>query len=225
MDRINVLDKGWVELVDSMPAGRSGDAAIVEAARISFKGESKGPEKDKKLLFYLYKHKHMSPFEQVEMKFMVYMPVVAWWHILRHRTLKPNLQSGRYTPFEENDFYLPDVWRLQSADNKQGSAGQVDDETAKKINESLKEHCETSYKCYAELLGMGIAKEQARIFLPAFSLYYKGIVSGNARNFMNFFSQRMKSDAQFEISEYAKAMFSIFKEVLPWTAEAFETIQ
>jgi thymidylate synthase (FAD) len=79
--RINVLDKGFIELVDMMPhpaAGVSGDLAIVNAARVSFLGESKGDEADKKLLFYLMRHRHTSPFEQVEFKFRVKAPLVVW---------------------------------------------------------------------------------------------------------------------------------------------------
>ena len=126
--RIDVLDKGWLELVDIMPhpsAPASGDLAIVNAARVSFLGESKGDERDKKLLFYLLRHRHTSPFEMVEFKFRIRAPLVMWWQLVRHRTANLNMQSGRYTPFEENDFYVPEVWRKQSADNKQASEGTV----------------------------------------------------------------------------------------------------
>lgn len=108
--RIDVLDKGWIELVDLMPhpnAEVSGDLAIVNAARVSFLGESKGNERDKKLLFYLLRNHHTSPFEMVEFKFRVRAPLITWWQWARHRTWNFNAQSGRYTPFEENDFYVP----------------------------------------------------------------------------------------------------------------------
>ncbi|PJF40106.1 MAG: thymidylate synthase (FAD), partial [Phototrophicales bacterium] len=94
--------------------GIPGDLAIVNAARVSFLGESKGDERDKKLLFYLLRHRHTSPFEMVEFKFRVRAPLVTWWQWVRHRTWNMNAQSGRYTPFEENDFYVPSVWRKQS---------------------------------------------------------------------------------------------------------------
>lgn len=80
--RIDLLDKGWIELIDFMPhpaTGVSGDLAIVNAARVSFLGESKGVEQDKKLLFYLIKNAHTSPFEMVEFKFRVRAPLVTWW--------------------------------------------------------------------------------------------------------------------------------------------------
>ncbi len=111
--RVPVLDKGYVELVDMMPhpaTGVSGDLAIVNAARVSFLGESKGDEADKKLLFYLMRHQHTSPFEMVHFKLRVCAPLVTYWQWVRHRTFhyqSANAQSGRYTPFEEDDFYVP----------------------------------------------------------------------------------------------------------------------
>jgi thymidylate synthase (FAD) len=98
--RVELLDKGWIELVDLMPhpaAGVSGELAIVNAARTSFLGESKGTDKDKNLLFYLLRHRHTTPFEMVEFKFRVRAPLVTWWQWVRHRTWNMNAQSGRYT--------------------------------------------------------------------------------------------------------------------------------
>jgi len=105
--RVAVLDKGWIELIDLMPhpaSDVSGDLAIVNAARVSFLGESKGPARDKRLLFYLLRQRHTSPFEMVEFKFRVRAPLVTWWQWVRHRTWNMNAQSGRYTPFQEKDF-------------------------------------------------------------------------------------------------------------------------
>ncbi|MEL6307169.1 MAG: FAD-dependent thymidylate synthase, partial [Chloroflexota bacterium] len=93
--RVDVLDKGWIELIDLMPhpnAGVSGDLAIVNAARVSFLGESKGPERDKKLLFYLLRNSHTSPFEMIEFKFRARAPLVTWWQWVRHRTWNLNAQ-------------------------------------------------------------------------------------------------------------------------------------
>ncbi|HEC24354.1 MAG TPA: thymidylate synthase (FAD), partial [Chloroflexi bacterium] len=91
--------------------GHSPDISIVNAARVSFLGHSKGDEQDKRLLFYLLKHRHTTPFEQVEFKFRVRAPVIVWWQWVRHRTWSYNLQSGRYTPFQEDEFYIPSLWR------------------------------------------------------------------------------------------------------------------
>lgn len=224
--RVSVLDKGFVELVDLMPhpnAGVSGDLAIVNAARVSFMGESKGDEKDKKLLYYLMRNLHTSPFEMVEFKFRARAPLVTWWQWARHRVWSFNAQSGRYTEFEESDFYVPDVWRKQSANNKQASEGQVDADTNQQLTEKLIEHYGHCYRHYEEALTAGVSKEMARLFLPGFSVYYTWVMKVDAHNLMHFLKLRMAPDAQYEIRVYAQAIYEeFFKPALPWTAEAFE---
>jgi len=227
--RKTVLDKGWIELTDFMPhpaTGVSGDLAIVNAARVSFLGESKGESADKKLLFYMLRNSHTSPFEMVEFKFRVNAPLVTYWQWIRHRTFayqSVNSQSGRYTPFEENDFYIPDVWRKQSANNKQASEGEVDPEVNAELTRKLLEHYDQGYALYKEALDAGVSKEMARLFLPGFSVYYTWIVKVDAKNLMDFLRLRMASDAQYEIRVFAEAIYEhFFKPALPWTAEAFE---
>ncbi len=224
--RVQVLDKGWVELVDMLPhpgTNITGDLAIVNAARVSFLGESKGSDKDKKLLFYLLRNQHTSPFEMVEFKFRVRAPLITWWQWVRHRTWNFNAQSGRYTPFEENDFYVPDVWRKQSTNNKQASEGQVDPETNKMLLEKLVQHYEQGFQLYEAALKAGVSKEMARLYLPGFSVYYTWVAKVDAHNLMHFLKLRVASDAQYEIRVYAEAIYQeFFKPALPWTAEAFE---
>ncbi|MCS7056293.1 MAG: FAD-dependent thymidylate synthase [Thermoflexales bacterium] len=218
--RVAVLDKGWVELQDLM----GDDLAIVNAARVSFLGESKGSEKDKRLLFYLMQHRHTSPFEQVEFKFRVRAPVVTWWQWVRHRTWQFNAQSGRYVAFDEDDFYVPDVWRKQSPSNKQASLGELTPEEGAPLTAALLEHYERGYRLYRQALDAGVAREQARIFLPGFAVYYTWVAKVDAHNLMHFLSLRMAEDAQFEIRIYARTIYEhFFKPALPWTAEAFET--
>lgn len=224
--RVDLLDKGWVELVDMLPhplSGVSGDLAIVNAARVSFLGESKGTEQDKKLLFYLLRNRHTSPFEQVEFKFRVRAPVVVWWQWVRHRTWHVNAQSGRYTPFEENDFHVPDVWRRQAKSNKQGSAGVLEGRDGDALTAELVAHYARSYALYEQALAKGVAREQARLFLPGFAVYYTWIVKVDAHNLMHFLRLRMAQEAQEEIRVYAQAIYThFFKPALPWAAEAFE---
>lgn len=224
--RVAVLDKGWLELVDMLPhpaAGVSGDLAIVNAARVSFLGESKGDDKDKKLLFYLLRNQHTSPFEMVEFKFRVHAPLVTWWQWVRHRTWNINAQSGRYTEFEENDFYVPGVWRKQSPSNKQASEGELDAEPNTVLSQKLLQHYDQAYALYREALDAGVSKEMARLFLPGFSVYYTWVVKVDAHNLMRFLRLRMAQDAQYEIRVYAQAIYEeFFKPALPWTAEAFE---
>ncbi len=224
--RVEVLDKGWIELVDMMPhpdSAISGDLAIVNAARVSFLGESKGPERDKKLLFYLLRHRHTSPFEMVEFKFRVRAPLVTWWQWVRHRTWNMNAQSGRYTPFNENDFYVPKPWRKQSKDNKQASEGILEEPDNLELTKKLLDHYEQGYRLYTEALELGVSKEMARLFLPGFSVYYTWVTKIDAHNLMHFLRLRMASDAQYEIRVYAEAINEhFFRPALPWTAEAFE---
>ena len=223
--RIELLDKGWIELVDLMPhpsAEVSGDLAIVNAARVSFLGESKGTERDKKLLFYLLRNEHTSPFEMVEFKFRLRAPVVTYWQLVRHRTLSINMQSGRYTPFEENDFYVPTVWRKQSTDNKQASEGELPRNESDSLSQQLITHYEQGFALYTQALEQGVSKEMARLFLPGFSVYYTGVIKVDAHNLMRFLRLRIASDAQYEIRVYAQAIYDhFFTPALPWTAEAF----
>jgi len=217
--RVPVLDKGWIELQDLM----GDDLAIVNAARVSFMGESKGAERDKKLLLYLLKHRHTSPFEQVEFKFRCRAPLVTWWQWVRHRTWSVNAQSGRYTPFEESDFYVPDVWRLQARDNKQASEGQLDEAASQALTTQLLEHYGRAFALYQQALDAGVARELARVFLPAFAVYYTWVLKVDAHNLMHFLQLRMAPEAQYEIRAYAWAIYEhFFKPALPWTAEAFE---
>lgn len=225
--RTNVLgdDRSWVELQDMLPHPStkvSPDISVVNAARVSFLGESKGPTQDKKLLFFLLRNRHTTPFEQVEFKFRVRAPVVVWWQWTRHRTWHYNLQSGRYTPFAEDDFYIPHTWRLQSPSNKQGSEGQFGGEENAAFTAQLMELAQEGFQAYERALEAGMAKEQARLFLPGWVSYYIAVCKVDAWNLMNFLRLRMAPDAQWEIRQYANAIHSIFREVMPWTSEAFD---
>ncbi len=134
-----------------------------------------------------------------------------------------NAQSGRYTPFTENDFYVPQVWRKQSKDNKQASEGEVDPEVGQELTRELMAHYEKGFALYEQALAAGVAREQARLFLPGFSVYYIWVAKVDAHNLLHFLSLRMAPDAQEEIRVYAQAIYEHFlKPALPWTAEAFE---
>ena len=220
--RIKVLDQGWVELIDIMPSVGSADMAVITGARVSHLSESKGPDKDKKLLWYLLKHKHTSPLEQVQLKFRLNMPLVSWWQMTRHRTQSMNLQSGRYTEFEENCFYMPEVLRAQSSSNKQASDGVINELHNASLLERLKAHYDNSYQLYQDMLAAGTAKELARLALPAFSVYYMGITSINAHNLIHFLRLRLAEEAQYEIRVYARAMYEILRWEMPWTCEYLE---
>src|SRR4051812_25344861 len=217
--RVEVLDQGYVELQALM----GDDLAIVNAARVSFLGESRGDEKDKKLLFYLMQHRHTTPFEMVEFKFRVKAPLISWWQWARHRSMSYNSQSGRYVEFSEGDFYVPSEWRGQAKNNKQASEGVIEGEDGQELTRDLIEHYTRSYALYEKALQKGDAREMARLFLPGFAVYYTWIVKVDAHNLLHFLQLRMANDAQYEIRVYAQAIYEhFFKPALPWTAEAFE---
>ena len=223
--RIDVLDKGCVELLDLMPhpeTGVSADLAVVNAARVSFLGESKGDEQDRRLLRYLLRNRHTSPFEQVVFKFRVRAPLVTWWQWVRHRTWSFNFQSGRYTEFDEQDFYVPDVWRQQSKSNKQASDGPINEKDSRELGYMLSVHAARGYQLYQEALKLGAAREMARLFLSGFSAYYTAVASIDAHNLMSFIRLRDHDHAQHEIRVYAQAMRAIMRDVMPWTMEAFD---
>jgi thymidylate synthase (FAD) len=222
-----VLDKGHVTLIDLLPhplTGITPDMAVVNAARVSFLGESKGEERDKKLLFYLMEHKHGSPFEMAIFKIRIKAPLMVMQHWVRYRMQSINAQSGRYTEVLEDEFYVPSEWRKQSTSNKQGSEGVLDGPYSGWLTKNLDHSHTVAYRLYQEALALGVAREQARLFLPAFAQYSTWVVAINARSLMNVFEQRLSPDAQHETRAYAQTIYrEIFKPLMPWTAEAFET--
>jgi thymidylate synthase (FAD) len=179
-------------------------------------------DRDKKLLFYLMEHRHDGPFEMVELKFRLHAPEVVWRQLLRHRTGNFNLQSFRYTEAQAEEFYIPQAWRLQDAKNKQASAGEAAPEVSASLSAALEKHIADSFALYQAALAQGVAREIARLYLPAFALYSTGVVKFDARNLMHFFSLRLAEDAQHEIRLYARAMWGFFAEAFPWCAEAYQ---
>ncbi|MEP7198830.1 MAG: FAD-dependent thymidylate synthase [Chloroflexota bacterium] len=217
--RVAVLDQGEILCTGIL----GDDHTIVESARVSFLGESKGDKQDKKLLKYLLFHQHTSPFEMVVFRFRVVAPVIVWWQWVRHRMASYNAQSGRYTPFTENSFYVPAAWRQQAQSNKQASDGALSPALSEEFTQRLIARYAEGYADYEQALAAGIAREQARLFLHGWGLYYTWIVEMNALALMHFIELRAESDAQWEIQQYAIALRDeFFKPALPWTAEFFE---
>lgn len=212
---IQVLDKGFVRYIDHMGT----DMRIVEAARISYQSPSKGEEQDKKLLHYLYKNKHTSPFEMCKITFNIKMPIFVMRQFVRHRMQNLNEVSARYTELPE-EFYIPTEWRQQSSTNKQSSIPFVE------ANQNLFEHIcrqanSQSYQAYMALLDMGVAKEMARFVLPV-NIYTEIYCCWDLKNLIHFFTLRDDPHAQWEHQMYGKAMKSIVAKLFPWTMEAYE---
>lgn len=223
--KIKVLDKGFVEYIDHYGS----DQRIVEAARVSYNGHSKGNEKDKKLLFYLYKNRHTSPLEQCSLTFKIKLPIFVMRQLVRHRTAKLNEISARYTELKD-DFYIPSNWRRQDEKNKQGSVengefnpyvfdpvGQIDEECSTLFRWS----CEYAYKVYQNMIEAGVAREMARMILPV-NIYTECYWTIDLHNLLHFIRLREDSHAQSEIQEYARAMKEITQKHFPWVMEAYE---
>lgn len=213
----NVLDDGYVELIDCM-----GDAdAVVDAARVSYgrRAATETPEKNERLLRYLREHHHDSPFEMVVYKFRVRAPVVVWWHWVRHRVASYNFISGRYVPFTETNVHrvAADAWRVQSTSNKQGSAPNkfLDPQIGASYSERVDTLYHYAFALYQDMIDSGVAREQARLVLPFGAVYYDAIVLMNARSLANFIKLRAAPDAQDEIRAYADAVRSIVTEHHP----------
>lgn len=211
---IKILDKGFVKLVDVM----GDDKAIVAAARVSYSGISKGDDQDKKLIAYLLKHRHGSPFEHAVFKIHVKAPLFVTRQWMRHRIASYNEVSYRYTETPD-EYYIPETWRKQDNANKQGS---VSDESLQHelLSQELKLICEESFNFYKRFLAKGVAREMARIILPV-NVYTQFYWVVNARSLMNFINLRADNHSQWEMRKYAEAHAEMLKTLCPWTYEAF----
>lgn len=219
-----VLDKGSISLIDMTPriVEDSADFAIAEAARTSIGRGLKTPEEDIQLIRRLYQDKHTSPFEMVEFKFKVVLPIFVARQWVRHRTANINEVSGRYSELKER-FYFPHVEeiRIQSATNKQVSEGILGSEKAEKFCTRVQQLSDLAYSYYKDAIKEGIPREQARILLPL-NLYTEWIWKNDLHNVLNFLRLRLAPDAQTEIRVYAEAMAEILRVVIPHTMEIFD---
>ena len=218
-----VLDKGFIEVVDSL----GNDLTVVNSARVSFgKRKTKFDKSDERLVRYLAKHKHYSPFRHLQVQFHIKAPefVMRQWykHVVGIETSSSsstkdhawNEISGRYVPVE--DFYVPEVYRAQSEDNKQASEGEVEIQSdAQKLWMDAHWYVVGFYN---DLLEMGMAKEQARAILPL-SQYTEVYWTASFQAIMNFIELRNEKTSQWEIQEYAKVLLEQMKEVFPKTTE------
>lgn len=200
---IEVLDKGFVKLIDNM----GNDISVVRAARISHGKEPIDEQRDKKLLEHLMKSGHESPFEHIVFTFHVKCPIFVARQWMRHRIASYNELSGRYTELHD-EFYLPDFEK------------RIDKGQSEKARQIFEQAYEVSYQCYKQLLEVGFQREIARLVLPL-ATYTQFIWTVNGRSLMNFLSLRADSHAQWEMQQFAIAVARIFKQLCPWTYEAF----
>jgi len=238
---IKVHEHGFIALMDAMPRlvpqGQTADFAVVQAARVSYGQGTKKVNEDRGLIRYLLRHRHTTPFEMIEFKFHMAMPIFIARQWIRHRTANVNEYSGRYSIMPDQ-FYRPTVEevRKQSASNRQGgeetfverpSGGIAEIKPASSDGYATAEafvqylaDAEAQYDRYLKLTEQGVSRELARIGLPV-SLYTQWYWKCDLHNILRFLSLRMDKHAQLEIRRYAQAMYSLLEPIVPITMEAW----
>lgn len=217
--KFSVLDDGFVCLVDVM----GDDAAVVQAARVSYGAGTKRVSDDRSLIRYLLRHRHTTPFEMAEIKFLVRVPMDCWRQWIRHRTANVNEYSTRYSEaIDSAQGTLPNAWRTQAAQNRQGSDIPLPPEIGQRLTDEENQLQEQSRRIYEARLAAGVAREQARKDLPL-STYTEAYWKVDLHNLLHFLALRMDSHAQEEIRLYATAMGrEIIRPLFPVVWEAFE---
>lgn len=233
---IKVLDHGFIALIDAMPRlvpeGQTADQAIVQAARVSYGQGTKQVSEDRGLVRYLLRHQHTTPFEMVEFKFHVCMPIFIARQWIRHRTANVNEYSARYSIVKDR-FYTPtaEAIRKQSASNRQGGEETFDIsgndpaqvQTAEDFLTYLKD-VEALYPRYLKLTEQGVSRELARMGLPV-NVYTEWYWKCDLHNILRFLALRIDAHAQLEIREYAQAMLALIEPIAPVTVEAWKDYQ
>lgn len=227
LDHVNVLDKGYVRLVNVMGS----DLDIVNSARVSYDKETlELSEKDSSLLDFLIKHKHDSTLRHCVLTFEIYAPLMVarqWWkHHIAAASVEDqngwNESSRRYVT-ENEQFYLPlpTQWRLAPENSKQGSGGMADVELGAKHYMALLDMVERGEKCYREALADGIAPEQARLLLPAYGMYVRWRWTTSLNSVLHFLSLRLGHGAQAEIVDYAEVVNKMVEAHFPLATQAW----
>jgi thymidylate synthase (FAD) len=224
-----VLDHGFVRVVDYM----GDDAAIVQAARVSYGRGTRRVSEDQGLVNYLMRHRHTTPFEMCEIKYHVKLPIFIARQWIRHRTANVNEYSARYSILD-NEFYVPSPEHLaaQATANRQGRGDVLQGQAARHVLDLLREDAERAYAGYAELLNEdacgaaldparpGLARELARLNLTL-GFYTQWYWKTDLHNLMHFLSLRADPHAQYEIRAYAETMLDTVKRWVPMTHAAF----
>lgn len=226
---LEVLPPGFIRVVDYM----GDDAAIVQAARVSYGRGTKRVSEDQGLIKYLMRHRHTTPFEMCEIKLHVKLPIFVARQWIRHRMANVNEYSARYSILDK-EFYLPEHGHLaaQTSNNAQGRGAALDAIAAKRVLEILREDAERAYANYTLLLNEsgfgetsdpswpGLARELARMTL-SLNFYTQWYWKTDLHNLMHFLELRADPHAQYEIRAYAEVMLDILKRWVPMTHAAF----
>ncbi|MGH1367143.1 MAG: FAD-dependent thymidylate synthase [Maritimibacter sp.] len=217
-----VLDHGFVRVIDYM----GDDAAICQAARVSYGKGTKSVQNDEGLIRYLMRHWHSTPFEMCEIKLHVKLPVFVARQWIRHRTANVNEYSARYSILDR-EFYIPapDYLAAQSVVNNQGRGALLEGAEAAKVLEILKADSNRAYDNYEAMISQdgqeGLARELARMNLPA-NVYTQWYWKVDLHNLFHFLRLRADAHAQYEIRVYADAICEMVKDWVPAAYKAFE---
>ena len=221
-----VLDHGYLLTLDTMGS----DLTIVNSARVSFDKsvESLG-RRDYSLIDYLISHRHDSVLRHCAMSFEIYAPLFVarqWWkHHVGATAVDDqngwNESSRRYVT-EEPQFYVPASWRAASDNKKQGSSGEVEDDISDKYSDILRYFADTGINMYNNAMNDGIATEQARLFLPAYSMYIRWRWTASLNALLHFIDLRRHDGAQWEIQQYANVLAEEVKKAFPITYTSWE---
>jgi thymidylate synthase (FAD) len=217
-DVIPVLDQGFVVLRDYL----GNDESVVSAARVSYDRGVGDEEDTRRLINFLMRERHTSPFEQCVLTFDIKAPIFVFRELVRHRTLRLNEISGRYAELAE-EYYVPtlDRVRVQSKTNKQGSGEPVSPEAAEMFLDRTRDISSQAFDGYHHSLNQEVARELARITLPL-NTYSRMRVQCDLHNLLHFTKLRTAQGAQWEIRQFAHAISSIIRESFPMTWDAFE---
>jgi thymidylate synthase (FAD) len=217
-----VLDHGFVRVVDYM----GDDAAICQAARVSYGKGTKSVQNDRGLIRYLMRHWHSTPFEMCEVKLHVKLPIFVARQWIRHRTANVNEYSARYSILDR-EFYIPqaDQLAVQSTLNHQGRGETLTGDEAQKVLEILKSDANRAYDNYEHMISddgkQGLARELARMNLPS-NIYTQWYWKVDLHNLFHFLRLRADSHAQYEIRVYADAIAKVVADWVPSAFGAFE---
>ena len=226
---IPVLDHGFVRVIDYM----GDDAAVVQAARVSYGKGTRQARDDAGLINYLMRHRHTTPFEMCEIKYHIKLPVFVARQWIRHRTANVNEYSARYSILDK-EYYVPapDQLNSQSRANRQGRGEVLEGEEAERVLALLRDDAERCHAHYAEMLNeneagetmdanrQGLARELARMNLTL-NTYTQWYWKMDLHNLMHFLSLRADPHAQYEIRVYAAAILGTLERWMPITCEAF----
>lgn len=210
-----VLDHGFIRVIDYM----GNDAAVVQAARVSYGEGTKTLREDAGLIKYLIKNKHTSPLEACELKLHIKLPIFVARQWIRHRTASVNEYSARYSVVTD-DFYIPEQFRQQDTKNRQGSSGIFESELNEQMRETLLTQSRLAYQAYQFLLNSGTARELARTILPV-NFYTEWYWKIDLHNLLHFLTLRCDEHAQWEIRQYADVIASLVKLWVPTVYEAW----